>query len=271
MIASYFYRDRRPVNLLAAVALGFLVFDPEQLFEASFQLTFLAVAFLGVFAMPFIAATTGPLARGLTDLGDTARDLHLEPRVAQFRIEMRLLAETLRGALRVPAGAARGAVAFVGRVLFFFFEVTVISAVIQIGLALPMVVYFHRVGLSGLSANALVVPVMGLVVPVGFVAPRYRLAVGGSCVRLVAGREPGDCAMACLGGAELADSDAAVVGGPGIFGGADSGGGGARKVVAHGGGTGGGGSAGGVAVVALSGAGASRAVGAYGDRCRAGR
>ncbi|MDR3699065.1 MAG: ComEC/Rec2 family competence protein [Candidatus Sulfopaludibacter sp.] len=183
MAGSYFYRDRRPVNLLAAVALGFLLFDPEQLFEASFQLTFLAVAFLGVFAMPFIAATTGPLARGLTDLGDTARDLHLEPRVAQFRIEMRLLAETLRGVLRVPLSAARGAVALLGRVLFFFFEVTVVSAVIQIGLALPMVVYFHRVGLSGLSANALVVPVMGLVVPVGFVA----LATGWMWVARVSG------------------------------------------------------------------------------------
>ena len=51
-VASYFYRERRPLNLLAAVALGFLLFDPDQLFEASFQLTFLAVAFLGVFATP---------------------------------------------------------------------------------------------------------------------------------------------------------------------------------------------------------------------------
>lgn len=170
MIASYFYRERRPVNLLAAIALGFLVLDPDQLFEASFQLTFLAVAFLGIFATPLIRATTGPLARGLADLADTARDLHLEPRVAQFRIEMRLLAETLHRVLRVPARAARFAVAFTGRVLLFFFEVTVVSAVIQVGLALPMVVYFHRVGLSGLSANAFVVPVMGLAVPVGFVA-----------------------------------------------------------------------------------------------------
>ena len=45
-----------------------------------------------------------------------------------------------------------------------------ISAVVQLGLALPMVVYFHRVGFSGLSANAFVVPLMGVVVPVGFVA-----------------------------------------------------------------------------------------------------
>jgi len=170
MVASYFYRERRPLNLLAAVALGFLLFDPDQLFEASFQLTFLAVAFLGAFATPLIRATTGPLARGFTGLGDIGRDLHLEPRVAQFRIEMRLLAETLHRAVRLPTGAARFAVAFTGRVLLFFFECTVISAVIQLGLALPMVVYFHRVGLSGLSANAFVVPVMGLAVPVGFVA-----------------------------------------------------------------------------------------------------
>ncbi len=71
LIAGYFYRERRPLNLLAAVALGFLVFDPEQMFDASFQLTFLAVAFLGAFATPLIRATSGPLARGLQDLGDT--------------------------------------------------------------------------------------------------------------------------------------------------------------------------------------------------------
>ncbi len=170
MIGSYFYRDRRPLNLLAAVALGFLLCDPDQLFDASFQLTFLAVAFLGIFATPLIAATTGPLSRGLADLGNTDRDLHLPPRVAQFRIEMRLLAETLQVVAHVPLGVARGALSAAGRVLFFFFEVGVVSAVIQVGLALPMVVYFHRVGLSGLTANALVVPVMGVAVPVGFVA-----------------------------------------------------------------------------------------------------
>ena len=162
MIGSYFYRERRPLNLLAAVAMGFLVADPEQLFDASFQLTFLAVAFLGAFAAPMIAATSGPLAAGLRELRDKGRDLHLAPRVAQFRIEMRLLIETLR----VPDGL----VTWPLRVLFFGYEIVLISAVIQLGLALPMVVYFHRLGLSGLSANAFVVPLMGLVLPVGFLA-----------------------------------------------------------------------------------------------------
>lgn len=170
MIGGYFYRERRPLNLLAAVAIGFLIFDPDQLFEASFQLSFLAVAFLGAFATPLIRATSGPLARGLTDLHDTDRDIHLRPRVAQFRIEMRLLADTLSRAMRLPRKVATPAVTVPARVLFFLFEITAISAVIQVGLALPMVVYFHRVGLTGLSANAFIVPVMGVAVPVGFVA-----------------------------------------------------------------------------------------------------
>jgi len=170
MIAGYFFRERRPLNLLAAVALGFLLLDPDQLFDASFQLTFLAVAFLGAFATPLIRATSGPLARGLAGLEDRDRDIHLQPRVAQFRIEMRLLAGTLHKIARLPRRAARVAVVVPARVLLFLYEIAAISAVIQMGLALPMVVYFHRVGLSGLSANAFVVPVMGVAVPAGFVA-----------------------------------------------------------------------------------------------------
>jgi len=168
--AGYFFRERRPLNLLAAVALGFLLFDPDQLFDASFQLSFLAVAFLGAFSTPLIRATSGPLARGLADLTNRDRDINLEPRVAQFRIEMRLLAETLHGAIKLPLDAARRGVVVVARVLFFLYQITAVSAVIQAGLALPMIVYFHRVGLSGLTANALVVPLMGLAIPVGFVA-----------------------------------------------------------------------------------------------------
>ncbi|MGB7758694.1 MAG: ComEC/Rec2 family competence protein, partial [Bryobacteraceae bacterium] len=168
--AGHFFRQKRPLNLLAAVALGFLLVDPDQLFDASFQLSFLAVAFLGAFATPLIRATSGPLGRGLSELASRDRDINLEPRVAQFRIEMRLLAETAHGAIRLPLGAARRGVAAVARTLFFLYEITAISAVIQAGLALPMIVYFHRVGISGLTANALVVPLMGLAIPVGFVA-----------------------------------------------------------------------------------------------------
>jgi competence protein ComEC len=187
-ICGYFYRERRVMNLLAAVALGFLVLDPEQLFEASFQLTFLAVGFLGAFASPLIQATSGPLARGLRDLRDTGLDLHLPPRVAQFRIELRLLAETVQAATRLPQRAALLALTIPARVLLFVYDIVVISAVAQIGLALPMVVYFHRVGFSGLSANAFIVPLLGLVIPVGFIAAAtgwgWVAALGGVLLHL---------------------------------------------------------------------------------------
>ena len=233
LIAGYFYRERRPLNLLAAVALGFLVFDPEQMFDASFQLTFLAVAFLGAFATPLIRATSGPLARGLQDLGDTGRDIHLPPRIAQFRIEMRQLAETVSRVAHLPARAGTLAVAVTGRLLLFFYEITVISAVIQAGLALPMVVYFHRVGLSGLSANAFVVPLMGLAVPLGFVAvftgwvwvakiAGVLLWLSQKVVYWHAGIEPA-----------LAHSHAAGVAGRGLLGRPDCRRPGARPLVAH--------------------------------------
>ena len=180
MIGRYFYRERRALNLLAAIALGFLAVDPDQLFESSFQLSFLAVAFLAAFATPLVEATSGPLTRGLGDLRDTGRDLHLAPRVAQFRIELRLLVETLH----VPAVVLTLPV----RIALFFYEVAVVSAVIQLGLALPMVVYFHRLGLSGLSANAFAIPLMGLAVPAGFLAVftgwHWMAAFAGGMMRL---------------------------------------------------------------------------------------
>jgi len=170
VIASYFFRRRRVLNILAAVALAFLVVDPEQLFEASFQLTFLAVGFIGAFATPLLERFTIPRVRALGDLPDRGRDLHLTPLAAQFRVEMRLLSETVRLWTRLSERASCLMVTIPARLLLYLFELVAISAVLQIGLALPMVIYFHRIGFSGISANAVVVPLMAAVIPVGFVA-----------------------------------------------------------------------------------------------------
>jgi len=82
---------------------------------------------------------------------------------------MRLLAETLRHWTRLPERASCLAVTIPARVMFFALELAVVSASVQVGLALPMVVYFHRVGLTGVSANTIVVPLMCAVIPVGFI------------------------------------------------------------------------------------------------------
>jgi competence protein ComEC len=169
-IAKVFYRDGRLLNILAGVALFFVLVDPEQLFDASFQLSFLAVALIAAFVVPALDRTSGPLSNGLRDLSDERRDIRLQPRSAQFRVELRLVAETLRLLCGIPESAGLMLVSLVSRIGLFLWEIFITSFFIQIGLVLPMIVYFHRASVSGLSANAAVVPILSAVVPLGFLA-----------------------------------------------------------------------------------------------------
>jgi competence protein ComEC len=168
--ARYFYRRGRVLNLLAAVAIVYLIYDPGQLFEAGFQLSFLAVAAIGLLAVPLFEATSTLYARGLAGITQPSRAPRLPPRAAQFRLELRLLAETASYYVPLPQAWCERAFAFTARIFLYAYELAVISAAIQIGLALPMALYFHRISLTGISANILVVPLLALVVPLGFVA-----------------------------------------------------------------------------------------------------
>ena len=170
MACGWFYRTRNPLNLLAAVAIAFLALDPAQLTEASFQLSFLAVAFLVAVAAPLLESTTAPLARGLNGLEQTRPNAKTPPRVSEFRVEMRLLAEAVALWTRLPAKWASAAVSFPARAVFAVWALFATSAAVQVGLALPMAVYFHRASFTGLSANMFVVPLMGAIIPAGFVA-----------------------------------------------------------------------------------------------------
>ena len=170
VIAKLIYRRGRLLNLLSAVAIAFLLFDPEQIYDASFQLSFLSVAAIGAIAAPLVEKTTGPLGSGLRGLAEPDRDLHALPRVAAFRIEMRLMAETVSLWVKTPLRPTTAAWSVVVRLAFHVYEMALISLVIQIGLALPMIVYFHRVSFTGLSANVLIVPALSAAVPIGFLA-----------------------------------------------------------------------------------------------------
>jgi competence protein ComEC len=96
LIARFFFRRGRVLNLLAAVAVVYLLCDPGDLNDASFQLSFLCVAALGALAAPLLEATSGPYARGLRDIRNSDADSHLAPRVAQFRVEIRLAGAACR-------------------------------------------------------------------------------------------------------------------------------------------------------------------------------
>lgn len=170
LIARFFFRRGRVLNLLAAVALVYLLCDPGELTDASFQLSFLCVAALGALAIPLLEATTAPFARGLRSIGNSDIDAHLEPRVAQFRVETRLVAETFAVLSRVPAAFCAGAVVAVLRAAIFVYEMALVSLAIQIGLALPMALYFHRISFTGITANLIIVPLLEAAVPLGFLA-----------------------------------------------------------------------------------------------------
>lgn len=150
--ACLLYRRTAVLNVLAAVAIAFLAADPRQLFDASFQLSFLAVAALG-------AITPDP---------DHWRAP--EPRLMALKLELRLLADTLWAALGVPESwllRIRSAAAPPLRHAWPLFR---LSAGVQAGLALPMVLLFHRVSFTGLAANLVVVPLISFAIPFGFAA-----------------------------------------------------------------------------------------------------
>jgi competence protein ComEC len=170
LIASYLFRRLRIINTLAVVAFAYLVFDPKQLFDASFQLSFLSAAALAVFAIPLMERWTEPLRLAASSPDRIQADMRQDARIATWRVELRLLAETLRLWTRLPNKASLVVVGSVARVLVFVAEAMIVSACIQFGLALPMASYFHRVSFTGLAANVVVVPLLSVVVPVGFAA-----------------------------------------------------------------------------------------------------
>src|SRR6185437_11285365 len=90
LAARFLFRRTRIMNVLAAVALVYIMWDPAQLFDASFQLSFLCVAAIGALAAPLLEMRIAPLARGVRLLEDPALDPYLAPRVAQSRVELRL-------------------------------------------------------------------------------------------------------------------------------------------------------------------------------------
>jgi competence protein ComEC len=89
------YRDRAMVNALGAAALGLLVFDPRQLFTASIQMTCLCVLIVAAIGVPLIERTSRLYRQALAHWDADDFGPSLPPRVAQFRLDLRLLARQL--------------------------------------------------------------------------------------------------------------------------------------------------------------------------------
>lgn len=202
VVCRMLYRRSRILNILCAVAWGFLILDPAQLFDASFQLSFLAVTAIGALAIPLMGRFTTPWREALYILSEPRRDLKVDPRTAGFRVELRLLAETIEHWTRVPVRQSLRALSLLLRPLYYLADLLLISFAVQLALALPFLYYFHRYPFSGLAANLSVVPLLEAAIPVGFVAAATQwswvASLGAMLIRwsqasanLFSGFEPG--------------------------------------------------------------------------------
>lgn len=169
LVARFLYREGRLLNLLCVSAFGCLLAAPWLLFDASFQLSFAAVTALAVITVPWTERTIGLRRRACAHLDEPARDVRLPRMAAAFRVELRLLAETL--ALLTPVAAERwmrGARVLAGA--YWVLEMVLTSVVMQVALAVPMILYFHRISWSSVSANLIIVPLLNACIPLGFLA-----------------------------------------------------------------------------------------------------
>ncbi len=168
MLATYLgarllYRGRNMMNAIGAAALGILIVDPNALFGASFQLTFLAVFIIAGIGSPILEHTTLPYARGLRLLPVVSYDLHVPPKVAQFRLDLRLIAGRLKRFIGTRLSMAVPAIFM--RVTIAVTELIFISALMQAGLALLMAYHFHRATTMGMPANLAVIPLTQVLMP----------------------------------------------------------------------------------------------------------
>jgi competence protein ComEC len=162
------YRDRAMVNALGAAALGLLIFDPRQLFTASFQMTFVCVLIVAAIGIPILQRTSQLQKQALAHWDSRNYAAQLPPRVAQFRTDLQLIAA--RVARFVGKKWSWRLVRFTAAFFLHAWELLFISAIMQMGLALPMAYYFHRATTIGLPSNFIVVPLTQLMMPAAVLA-----------------------------------------------------------------------------------------------------
>src|SRR6201996_3287659 len=139
LLARLLTRDRNVLNALGAAALAVLVLSPSALFEASFQMTFLAIVAIGGIAIPLGERSFLPYATAAENLSDKWIDSSLPPRVAQFRLMLRLWSEVIADVL---GHWSRGLPSTIVRGTLWALELSLIGLVAEMVMVLPMAVYF---------------------------------------------------------------------------------------------------------------------------------
>lgn len=171
LAARVLYRGHVALNSVGLAALVLLIYRPPWLFESGFQLSFAAALLIVGLVRPILDRTTEPFRRALQGLDQLDLDLALEPRLVQFRLDVRSLASELKrrfSYLERHPDLAAAAVTGPARAGLWIANMLLFSAVLQLGLLLPMAETFHRVTYAGIGLNALAIPVMTLLLGLAF-------------------------------------------------------------------------------------------------------
>jgi competence protein ComEC len=107
LLARLVYRERSPLNTIGFAGLCLLAFSPRSLFDASLQMTLLAVVAIAGVAAPLLQNTAHPYVTATRDLRLIAIDTKLAPRLVQFRVAMRMFSTALQTAIQPRLTAVR--------------------------------------------------------------------------------------------------------------------------------------------------------------------
>ncbi len=176
-LAPVLFRQATSLNALGATALVLLIHSPKQIFDPSFQLTFLSVLAIVVFAWPLLlrlsAIGAWYPARSCPYPPACSRALKTLCEILFWR-EQHWRQELARSPHRYRLFKTRLALPFerfqVQRCLRYVFGAVVVSASVQIVLLPQMIFYFHRLSLASLLLNIVVSILLAALVAIAMLA-----------------------------------------------------------------------------------------------------
>ncbi len=163
LLGRLLFRDRHALQALGLAGLLLMAASPRALGGASLQMTLLTVVAIGGIAPPLAERTFAPYLPGAREVWLTALAAAMAPCVAQWRVSVRLLArhlEPVLGRLLVRRGLPPVLVFTLSAL-----ELLLVSALVELVMALPMAMYFHRITVLGLPVNFLIIPFLAFLLP----------------------------------------------------------------------------------------------------------
>jgi len=166
VVARLLWRQTSSLNALGTTALVLLVATPHLLFDASLQMTAMAVLAIAGIAVPLGERSFLPYARATKKLKLVEMDASMTPHLAQFRVELRLIEMHIAEAL---GWRFKHLTTLLVEWALWAAELMQITLIVEIAMILPMAIWFHRIPLLALPANMIAMPLLMVMAPLGMI------------------------------------------------------------------------------------------------------